>query len=289
MIIIKLFGGLGNQMFQYAFGYSLKKRGEVEVKFDISFYENKIVHNQIMITDVFDLDLNLANKNDLTNLLGWRKYLLFNKLMKLINLKKKSYIKEDKNKNILDITNDFDNKFYDGYWQNWNYFNNYKKDLNKVFTFNKRIKGKYDFWAKSILENNSVCVHLRRGDYLSNKKNKKVFHELKLNYFREAFELIKKNNENLKYFIFSDDIKYAKKIFEGEKKFIYVDVNEGLESFRDMQLMSLGKHIIISNSTFSWWAAWLGYEEKKNIIVPKLWFKEKMQAHKYYLPGWHVV
>ena len=114
MIIIKFFGELRNQMFQYAFGYSLKKRGEVEVKFDISFYENQIVHNQIMITDVFDLNLNLANKNDLSNLLGWRKYSLFNKLMKLINLKKKSYIKEDKDKNILEITNDFDNKFYDG-------------------------------------------------------------------------------------------------------------------------------------------------------------------------------
>jgi hypothetical protein len=96
MIIIKFFGELGNQMFQYAFGYSLKKRGEVEVKFDISFYENQIVHNQIMITDVFDLNLNLANKNDLSNLLGWRKYSLFNKLMKLINLKKNLILKKIK-------------------------------------------------------------------------------------------------------------------------------------------------------------------------------------------------
>jgi hypothetical protein len=209
--------------------------------------------------------------------------------MNFIKLKKKSYIKEDKNKNILEITNRLDNKFFDGYWQNWNYFNEYKKELNKIFIFNTKVKDNYKCWAKSILQSNSVCIHLRRGDYFNNKKNKSIFHELKLNYFSEAINLIKKDNNNLKYFIFSDDINYAKKMFEGEGNFFYIDSNEGSESFRDMQLMSLSKHIVISNSTFSWWAAWLGHEKKINIIAPKLWFRQNLVAHKYYLPGWHII
>ncbi|MDC1357004.1 alpha-1,2-fucosyltransferase [Pseudomonadota bacterium] len=289
MIIIKLQGGLGNQMFQFAFAYNLQKKWGVEVKFDLSWFKNQKVYTHVLLEEVFNIDLNIANKKEISEMIGWRKFRLINKVFNLVNFTSKSYIKEDINKDYVKITNDLDLKYYEGYWQNWNYFDEYKKELNKIFTFNNNINNTYKYWAQSIIESNSVCIHLRRGDYFKEKKNESIFHELKSNYFNQAINIIEKENKNLKYFIFSDDITFAKKLFIKKNNFFYIDCNQGSESFRDMQLMSLSKYIIISNSTFSWWAAWLNYEKKNKIIAPKFWFKNKFPAHKYYLPSWHII
>ena len=99
---------------------------------------------------------------------------------------------------------------------------------------------------------------------------------------------MREKNKEIIFYIFSDDIELAKEFFAFEKNAVFININKGKYSYRDMYLMSLSKNIIISNSTFSWWAAWLG-KNKNTIIAPKLWFKQKKKAHRYYLPEWHIV
>jgi hypothetical protein len=289
MIIIKLQGGLGNQMFQFAFAHSLNKKLGVRVKFDISWFKKQKVFTNVLLGEVFNIDLEIAQKHEIQKIIGLRKYLLINKILCLIKFPMRTYVKEDKNKNQIDFTNKLDNKYFDGYWQNWNYFNDYINQLNKVFSFKAQISKDCIKWAETIKGSNSVSIHLRRGDYFNEKKNVDIFHELKTDYFNKAIKLIEKNHNDLKYFVFSDYINYAKNLFIRKKNFYYIDINKGSKSFRDMQLMSLSKHIIISNSTFSWWAAWLNHEKKNTIIAPKFWFKDEAIAHQYYLPKWKII
>ena len=99
---------------------------------------------------------------------------------------------------------------------------------------------------------------------------------------------MRQKNKNLIFYIFSDDIGLAKDFFTFEHKAVFININQGRNSYRDMYLMSLSENIIISNSTFSWWAAWLG-ENKNTVIAPKSWFKREKKAHRYYLPEWHII
>jgi hypothetical protein len=121
---------------------------------------------------------------------------------------------------------------------------------------------------------NSVSIHIRRGDYVTNKRHSKVFSPCSHDYYSRAAKLIADQQPNPHYFVFSDDIGWAKANLEFEYPTTFVDVNDEAHSHEDMRLMSLCNHNIIANSSFSWWGAWLNVNPEKVVIAPQKWFSD---------------
>ena len=160
--------------------------------------------------------------------------------------------------------------YYIGYWQSEKFFKDISDEIRKDFSFPKFTSEKNLEILKLIKSYNSVSIHIRRGDYLQNRG----FNGLApLEYYQKAIEYIKNKIENPHFFIFSNDIEWCRKNLSIENSY-YIDWNRGEESYRDMQLMSLCKHNIIPNSTFSWWGAWLNKNPNKIVIAPEKWFND---------------
>lgn len=153
----------------------------------------------------------------------------------------------------------------DGYFQSEKYFIDYREEILNLFSMPDNIKKYIDSKYKKILDGNTCSIHVRRGDYVE----KQARHPLtNLSYFTNATaEIIKKYND-IKFIIFSDDIEWCKEAFDNDD-FTFI---EGERDYIDLYMMSLCKHNIISNSTFSWWGAWLNRNSDKTVIVPKIWF-----------------
>jgi len=278
MIIVNLKGGLGNQMFQYALGYILAKKKNCDLFCDIrlqEFYKKnpppRNVPREIDL-DIFGIKIESPSN-----------WLLFKVLHNFSNYRVRKYIifildffgalalRERKRvfeKRVFD--NKSINLYLDGYWQSEKYFIDYKKDILKIFNFdNLKKESKNISFFKSINIGNSVCLNVRRSDFLNNPEHNTV----DINYYKKAIDLIeKKINSELNYYIFSDDIDWCKKNFNFlKKKFIIDHSFAGKKFINYLYLMTNFKFYIIPNSTFAWWGAWLSQIDEKLVIAPQKW------------------
>lgn len=267
MFIIKILGGLGNQMFQYAFYKSLLCKGKL-VKADISDFKVYDIHNGYELKNVFNIDVVEATISE-SYKIGKPKNRLDRYLIKF-GLKNNYY----KDKNEIDaityhpkIFNMKQDMYLQGYWQSYKYFEHIKDEIISDFTFDKKLDMKNERIRDLICKTNSVSLHIRRGDYLGNKTVENICTNI---YYKNAVEYIMKNVQNPKFFIFSNDIEWCRENFLLDNV-VYVD-NSGENSYKDMLLMSKCKHNIIANSTFSWWGAYLNTNSSKIIICPDRWF-----------------
>jgi hypothetical protein len=261
MFFVKINGGLGNQMFQYAFGKALKSKFNQKVIFDLSEYYTFGFLKKNSYRD-FELDIfNIDFKLD-------KFFLIFLKL--LIKLKIIKIFSEKKLFTFEKINSINHFTYFDGYWQNEKYFKDIRNQLLVDFNFKNKLNEKNKKLVNEINNLNSVSVHIRRGDYVN--CGAFCITENKNNYYSFAIKFIKKKVKKPKFFVFSDDVKWVKKNMGGYfGNAVYVDFNKGKNSFKDMGLMSLCKHNIIANSSFSWWGAWLNTNKNKIVIAPKKW------------------
>jgi len=270
MIVIKLMGGLGNQMFQYAAGLSAAERLGTELKMDLSWFDSleEVDTPRFYELDNFNLKQEFINKND---------FVLKNDGFKnrIINIRKKQldlYLEPQFNYSdkFLKIKN---NTYIEGYFQTEKYFNSIRGDVIESFTLKNKASVKSAKIIDQIKNSDSVSLHVRRGDYVSNKNANKFHGLMGEAYYKKAIALINKKIKNPKYFIFSDEIEWVKNSFDLPKNSVYITHNKsGIE---DMRIMIECKHNIIANSSFSWWGAWLGDEKNKLVIAPVYWFKSK--------------
>lgn len=158
--------------------------------------------------------------------------------------------------------------------QSEKYFINIKENIKKLYRFPEIMDEKNKNIANKIKYSNSISLHIRRGDYL---KEKGLGNLAPLFYYKAAIKYILKEVKNPVFFIFSNDIKWCKENLKLDYPIYYINWNKGTKSFRDMQLMSLCKHNIIPNSTFSWWGAWLNDNPNKIVIAPERWFNLEVQ------------
>ena len=277
MIIAHIIGGLGNQMFQYALGRALSISKKIELRLYVKEVVDRNDHNGFELDNVFNIKASIATNKERKLVLGSRSS---HKLIKLLRSKKLDFLRGDKyiveksfnyQSDIFDIVDDI---FIRGFWQSEKYFSKYRDAILKGLTFKTKFNEKNLATKKRIQSCTSVSIHVRRGDYISNPSANKVHGVLDENYYKRAID--KLDIDGALFVFFSDDANWVKNhlapiILNGDN-FIVVDHNHANESYNDMRLMSLCKHNIIANSSFSWWGAWLNTNPNKIIIAPKNWF-----------------
>lgn len=254
MIISQIVGGLGNQMFLYALGKSVALKNKTNFKVDKSEFLKYKLHKYSL--NNLSAETKIASS---VEIFLWKKFFKFQE--KKFNFDKKVFLKK--------------NAYFVGYYQSPKYFEWIREDIIRDFSPKKAICGKNFDAAKKIEKENSVSLHVRRGDYVSNKITKAKHGVCSLNYYTQAVEIIKKKVKQPVFYIFSDDKNWVKKNIKTKSPQVFVDWNNADNSFEDMRLISLCKHNIIANSTFSWWGAWLNKNPNKIVIAPQKWFANK--------------
>lgn len=290
MIIVRVTGGLGNQMFQYAMYKSLEKKGKL-VKLDSkSFYETKKEHNGYELERIFDIKPNKPTKEDLEKFDENNISTLFKIKRKLFGDKKFVYDTKEYvfNKDVYKLKNSYLN----GYWQSIKYFEGIENDIKKDFRFKNQLDNKNLEILNEIENSNSISIHIRRGDYMSPENYDMYGCIATPTYYKKAIKVIEEKVENPTFFVFSNDMDWVKKNIQINSRVFYIDINSGNGSYKDMQLMSNCKHNIIANSSFSWWGAWLNENKNKIVIAPKKWInREDVDSDKIELfcEGWTLL
>jgi len=279
VITVQIFGGLGNQMFQYACARSIAIKNDTDVYLDLSrLNENK--NNYTTKRDyelsVFKIEAQVASEMDLAtskpfclrliNALSFKFFSTGIQTSEYFIEKKFSY-----NYKILKVTT---NSFISGYWQSAKYFESIEHQLRREFDFRSSLNSLNTSLLKSISLENSISLHIRRADF-AKKYVKNVHGVCSILYYERAIAVITQSVSKPHFFIFSDDIEWARNNLNLNCDFTFVSGNVGNDCVIDMQLMSACKHNIIANSSFSWWGAWLNLNPNKIVIAPKIWFADK--------------
>jgi lipopolysaccharide biosynthesis glycosyltransferase len=272
MVVISVTGGLGNQMFYYALYRYLRIQG-INAYLDTNWYsgnnynnfpvpyiEGEVEHCKYKLEKYFcGLDIKQSGIDDSIRIA--RKNLDVQ-----MNCESTSYryiVKAKENKDI----------YFTGFHRNWDYCYEIRDTLINDFEFSIPLPNSITAFLAEIEISNSVSIHIRRGDYFRSEvfaiHNGSICN---IHYYRNAIDLFTNQYENIKFFIFSDDIIWAKDIFSIFDNCFIVDTHlENDSNYYDLMLMSKCKHNIISNSSFSWWAAFLNQNENKQVVVPTLW------------------
>ena len=279
MIKVFIFGGLGNQMFQYAAARALADQLDVRVCLDKSFLN---IYSKNTTPRDYELDLfSLKQSEDITSSKqrGNLFYKIYPKIKHTIfgrKIAEKFRLYEEKN--TFNFDSDFlslpDKTLLLGYFQSEKYFAQSQDVIRNCFTFKKPLSGKNAEIAEKISSTNAVSIHIRRGDYVSNKNAMNIYAQNSSEYYEKAINKVRQLVENPVFFVFSDSPEEAKKIINCPET-VFVDWNSGRDSYLDMQLMSLCKHNIIANSSFSWWGAWLNNYAEKLVIAPANWVNDE--------------
>lgn len=275
MIIVQLLGGMGNQMFQYALAKHLSIKNKTQLKLDVNFLQNRVFIEKFVYRN-YDLDIFNVEENFLTNDIlpeynkSYNIKSIFRRVLYYFTIRLKGYyyVREKKfkfDKNILNLKGDI---YLDGYWQSPKYFQNIEEAIRKDFTFKKELLPISKVIQNEILKTQSICLNIRRGDFLTDKNIGFVGTDYITNATSKMSELI----SNPVYFIFSDDIEWCiENIKLNYPVYFVTHEHKGIKFDNYLHLMTLCRHFIIPNSSFGWWAAWLSNNIDKIVIAPKNW------------------
>jgi len=285
MIIAELNGGLGNQMFQYAFGKMLSLEFNCELLVDISQLGSssplKNVVSRNYELDVFDAEIMFASEKLVS---GFNRNGAVKSLLRKLRLPHTKTFIEDTDMKRVNISSIVPPVMVKGYWQSQSYFIKYKEQIKKEFTFKRGSICSVHAQTALIHEKQSVSIHIRRGDYITNLTASNVLGVLDPEYYKSSINLICDRIERPYFYVFSDDPTWAIQNFSHIPDLEIID-SRGMGSHIDLWLMSNCKHNIIANSSYSWWAAWLNKNNDKVVIAPRRWFKDSSLMHESLVPS----
>jgi len=270
-VIVKLQGGLGNQMFQYAFGKYISKKTDRKLILDTSFLDNKNRGENFVYRDydldIFDIDVDLVKEFTEPCQVFKENYDLVHEVDYLL---------------IERILNSFEKNIYlDGYWASPEYFNHIE------FKFKNNVLKHSEELLKRIRNNNSVMINIRRCDFTKNDFHATYGKEYVLKGIKNLNMM---NLNNLKYFIFSDDIKWCEEnLIDIPNSEIIYHEHKGEKFSNYLVLMSECKYFIIPNSTFAWWSAYISKSKNKKVLYPEIWLKGMNKENKslFYNLNWN--
>jgi hypothetical protein len=276
MVSVILNGGLGNQMFQFATAKALALKLGTELELDLSFFD---LHRNKSWCRPYELGIFKHHARVKKDVFNFKKYIIYivpslkkNNFGEWILSILKFYCDDDYlSKRFLTLSNG--TTFY-GTFPNEKFFNQYRNEILTEFSFKDPLDSVCLQVSNEILKNNSVSIHIRRGDYL-NSKNSSLYFQCSIDWYNSAIKYIKERVDAPVFYFFSDDMDWVKENFKSTENSHFADFNKGTTAYNDMHLMSLCKHNIIANSTFSWWGAWLNQYPDKIVIAPKNYYKEE--------------
>lgn len=297
MIITKIHGGLGNQMFQYATGFAVANRLKVPLSLDISYYvESNFRAFQL---NQYNIHAHIATEEEIRRLHSKPQKILdiFRKQERIIReqtpwfeLRRAGIDKKDFSfdERVLHAR---DNTYLDGYWASERYFTDVADKLLVEFSLRKTFSQPAADMARVIGNSETpISVHIRRGDYVSDSKSIAMHGALPMDYYARAMESMERQVPNARYFVFSDDINWVQKNFPSRPGTEFVPGPPRISDMESMRLLSLCKHHIIANSSFSWWGAWLCTNPGKIVIAPQQWALDPTRDTSNIVPeGWQTM
>ena len=297
MIVVRVREGLGNQMFQYAVGRQLAIDQRTELFLDDSIYRRNHRSTKGKTRRKFGLD---AFNVPAPRLGGLRRLIV-------LKLARRRYSYLRRSLRMLGFPWSFDliserigaertvnpelapfrggNAFLDGYWQSERYFASIRNQLLMDFTFKSPASGENAALLERMSAVNSVCIHVRRTDYLY-PENVAVRGICGLAYYDDAIELMRSRVSDPHFFAFSDDPEWTRTNFARVENLVPVNLNHGKCDWEDLRLMSHCNHFIIANSSFSWWGAWLGKHCEKIVVAPARWRADGTEDLELVPDGW---
>ena len=290
MKIVKVLGGLGNQMFQFVFYKALEKQfPEERILLDLHCFNGYPLHHGFEIHRIFGARYEQANWKDVCKV-AWPypDYQTWRIGSRLLPHRKTMLIENRLFAYESQALKDPAIQYYDGYWQHEEYFKSLRQDILKTFRFPKLQDERNKLLAQKILGHQALSIHVRRGDYTSNSLYKDI---CTADYYRQAIARMLPECQPDLICIFSDDIPWCKEHLETMIEDIsheYVDWNHDDHYYIDMQLMSLCHHHIIANSSFSWWGAWLCESPDQKVCAPRKWINRE-EFHSPVLQDWILI
>ncbi len=277
MIIIRMTGGLGNQMFQYALYLKLCSMGR-EVKFD-DITEYELDNARPVMLWAFGLTYPRADQEEINKITDGFLNLSHRIRRKLFGRKSLEY--EEKNCNYDPQVLQRDPAYLTGYFQSEKYFMDVEEQVRRAFTFSEGIWKGQDEEIRRKMQNflgqiqgcESVSVHVRRGDYLEKEE---IYGGIcTVAYYKSAIEYMQRKRKESRFFLFSNDPEWVREWvnanYRGDNRFVIIEGTQEETGYLDLFLMSRCKNHIIANSSFSWWGAWLDENPRKRVIAPAKW------------------
>lgn len=275
MRIVKIKGGLGNQMFQYSYACLLKKILNDDVKIDMTSF-NEIINDSIRRPRLLKMNvvLPMADDYDISKVCLFKhngnplsyKYRIKIYLENILNSKyyfekSRAYVNPSEINNFL---------YFDGYWQSWRYVDAIWEDLKKEFVSNYEIHKSTQKMIDEVSSVNSVFIGIRKGDYSAEANHYGFFGNV---YFQKAMDYISERVESSIYYVFSNDIPWVKENIDFSNRTVFFrEPKDIIDDFEDLLIMAACKHSIIVNSTYHWWGARLNDNPNKIVIAPQKWF-----------------
>lgn len=281
MIITRISGGIGNQLFQYAIARTLSLKNNDELALDTHFFSLGL-ENRAFKLDRFAISGKKALPSDFKKvgipdplnktLFTKIQRKVFKKIEDLKSLENRKIIQEPAFPFMSEIKNLKGSRYLSGVWQSEKYFIENADIIRKEITLKDAPSEFFKNWALKITQSEAVSLHVRRGDYVHSKKKDQKLIPCDISYYEKSVKKILAEVQNPTFFIFSDDIEWVKKNIKIENPLFFVSAPSAKFDHEELILMSLCKHNIIANSTFSWWGAWLNQNKEKKVIAPEKWF-----------------
>ena len=296
MIITQLLGGLGNQMFQYAVGRRLAIERKTEVLLDCHLLNDhspgRHAVNRNFALDIFNGPFHIAPLSKTLPYSAWGLPRILRGATRILRISNES--RQTRETEIVANGISFPKKtplYLAGLWQSADYFQPIEQQLRDDFRFRTDLPKSAEPIAAAIRSETSVCVHVRRTDYLSHANSDSPLGFVGLDYYRKGTERIAADHADARYFVFSDDLDWSREhlTFIPNAQFVD-DTMSGYKDSGHLQLMSFCKLFLIPNSTFSWWAAWLSTRDGKQVYVPAPWYRDPAaDASGLYVTGWKQI
>lgn len=284
MVTVKMTGGLGNQMFIYAFGRSLSLKRKEELQYDLSWYAEHHSVEKGAIARQFVLDrYNIAGQPAAAvDAKSYKSSLIVGLIEKV-----RSRIQYDYHYHFHPGLMKGKKQFFTGFFHSHKYFSDCAETIKSDLTLKDPLTGLAAEIEAKIKSCEAVSMHIRRDDLITSKKSNQIYGVLPQSYYDDAVALVKTKCANPVFFIFTDDVEWAKTSLKLEGEKVFVSGN-GFHETIDLHLMSLCKINIIANSTFSWWAAWLNRNQDRIVIYPNKWFRlDGLKVTSDFIPeGW---
>jgi hypothetical protein len=311
MIIVNLKGGVGNQMFQYAVGKTIALKNSVELKIDLTFLQNQPSNKDHTFREydlnIFNIDEKFLTEEDSKSykinpfyekvaskliakgVIRERHFHFCPEISFITTLPRSVTVIREKQFHFdPEILKLGANVYLDGFWQSYKYFEAFESEIRKEFSFRNKFDDINEQLSIEIQSTNSVCLNVRRLDFVSSHKTNKFHGVCDMDYFNRAIAIIASRITDFKIFVFSDDIPWCQENMKTNYPMQIVGPEYAGEKYQyKFRHMSLCKHFIIPNSTFGWWAAWLNNDPDKIVIAPKKWFNDPTIDTRDLIPeGW---